>query len=260
MLVSICIPTYQDVEGVTRLLKSIEIQSSRDFEVIITDDTRDDCIRNIVAQFSGSFNVTYIKNKRRLGPTANCNAAIKAAQGKYIKLMHQDDWFSYSDSLQKMSDMLEFNMECDLAFSGTCQVKKDDKKARTIQRKHLYKIQKDYRYLFVGNFIGAPSATIFRKKAFFDEKLTWLVDMELYMRILEKNNNLVNSDNPLISIGISDNQLTNSCTENWKLQMKEYFYIFCKYKLYKSVAYILQLIKIYLIITKNIVKKICIKD
>ena len=65
MLVSICIPTYQDVEGVTRLLKSIEIQSSRDFEVIITDDTRDDCIRNIVAQFSGSFNVTYIKNKGR---------------------------------------------------------------------------------------------------------------------------------------------------------------------------------------------------
>ena len=32
--VSICIPTYENVEEVTRLVKSIEIQTFQDYEVI----------------------------------------------------------------------------------------------------------------------------------------------------------------------------------------------------------------------------------
>lgn len=256
MIVSICIPAYEDIEGITRLLNSIAMQTFKDFEVVITDDTRDNRIQDVLRKFENKFRIRYKKNKDKLGATANCNEAVNNANGIYIKLMHQDDFFSFDDSLKLMIEMLDKNVDCDLAFTGTYQVSPNEKRARSISDSNFSKIERDYRYLFMGNYIGAPSATIFRNKKFlFDEKLTWLVDVELYMCILAQNNKIVKSDLPLISIGISDRQLTNLCKHNWMLQVKEYFYIYKKHGLYRKGRYTLVLIYIYVLILKDILRQ-----
>lgn len=42
--ISICIPAYKNVKYVERLLASIKEQSFRDFEIVITDNSPDNCI------------------------------------------------------------------------------------------------------------------------------------------------------------------------------------------------------------------------
>lgn len=252
MLVSICIPTYGQAEKFKRLLDSIITQDYKDYEIIVTDDTRDNSIKNIVGEYSKKIYITYIKNDRILGATDNCNKAIKNANGNLIKVMHQDDWFSFSNSLSIMVKKMTENNSCHIFFTGTYQVSSEYKKERAISEKHLKKIKKDYRFLFVGNFLGAPSAAIFYNEGyFFDSKLKWLVDMELYMRILEKHNDVEAIEKPLISIGESDSQLTNKCKNDWNLQLREYAYIFKKHKLYKKPIYVLYMIRVFILVLLN---------
>ena len=85
--------------------------------------------------------------------------------------------------------------------------------------------------LFLNNWIGAPSVTIFRNKGWlFDDKLVWRVDCELYMRILSENSRFVYTELPLVYLGTSDTQLTKTCREDKELMYDEIKYIYKKYK------------------------------
>lgn len=232
MKVSICIPAYENKDGIKRLLDSILIQEFEDYEVIITDDSKSSDIKEIASEFIklGIKNLKYYHNEKRLGPSKNWNHSINLANGRYIKIMHHDDWFSSKDSLYEFVKMLDDNNEAVLAFSGTNQVNvsTNDFYSRCISDEDAKGILDDYRYLFIRHAIGAPSATIFRKSAIrFEEKLSWLMDVEFYMKLLKDGNNKFSyTKEPLISIGISDTQLTESVRDDKALNIFEYGFIY----------------------------------
>ncbi len=237
--VSICIPAYNHRAGVERLLESIEQQTFRDFEVILTDDSDGEEIRQLAEQKAY---IQYYKNKKKLGATANWNAAIAACSGEYIKIMHHDDWFTDPESLASFVGMMESHPRADLVFSGSRQVEADCSYDRHISEADVFLIRKDFRHLFLGNTIGAPSAVMVRRRAkgaepqrqedcLYDEALTWLVDMEYYMGILQRNPVFAYTKEPLVSIGISACQLTEQCREDRSLHVREYRYIYKKYGL-----------------------------
>lgn len=230
--VSICIPCYNNVEGIKRLLDSITEQIFMDYEVIVTDDSTSDNVKKIVTQYK---NIRYYHNTERLGATKNCNAAIAKATGKYIKLMHHDDWFTDIYSLDNFVYMMEKNPNAILAFSGTVQVQENDSYKRHISKEDASMYEKDYRMVFLRNKIGAPSAVIFQNKnVSFDENLTWLVDMDLYLQLLKDNDTFIYSEEPYVCIGMSDEQLTRSCMCDVELQKREYAYVFQKHKLTRN--------------------------
>jgi hypothetical protein len=143
--------------------------------------------------------------------------------------MFQDDWFTDKDSLACFVEMIEKSKNCDLAFSGTNQVSSNLSYSRYISRKDLRLLKNNSDYLFIANVIGAPSATVFyNKNHYFDENLKWLVDFELYLRILREKNNFEYTTEPLVSIGIHEDQLTNTYEANKELVYKEYKYIYEK--------------------------------
>ena len=250
--VSICIPAYNDANAIKRLLNSIFVQSYKDYEIIITDDSITDEVQNYVSGI-GSAKIQYYRNTKQLGATDNCNAAISKAAGMYIKMMHHDDWFSDCDSLESFVKMLDENEDADIAFSGTNQVCSDTITSRCIADDKVCAMRKSYRTLYRGNWIGAPSATIIRNKDFlFDSNLKWLVDSELYMRILRQNPKFAFSKKPLISIGIDETQLSRSCEHNWKLHTKEYFYVMKKYKFYRYIDCIFVYMKVWALYIKNV--------
>jgi len=242
--VSICIPAYKNAAGIVRLLDTVKQQGYTDYEVIITDDSPDDSVKT-AAQESGIAELLYHKNEKRLGATANWNAAIHLAKGEYIKIMHHDDWFSAADSLEKFVKMLDEHPEADLAFCGTWQVTLDEngrqtenRFARHISDKHLEMIREDWHNLFFGGYIGAPSATICRNRGLdYEERLKWLVDVEFYMRLLAQNPVFVNTDDPLICIGISAGQLTEQCRENGELNIFEYGFVYNEFSLKEHKKY-----------------------
>jgi hypothetical protein len=90
-------------------------------------------------------------------------------------------------------------------------------------------ISLDPRMLFTGNYIGSPSATIYRRNNMeFDNKLKWLVDLEYYIRMLQANKKFAYTTKPLVSIGIGDMQVTNECIADKDLNVSEYSYVYKK--------------------------------
>lgn len=249
--VSICIPAYNNGLYIKRLFDSIEQQSYRDYEIILTDDSPQNEVVDVVDNYKDKMAIRYYKNDEQLGPTKNCNRAISFARGEYIKVMHHDDWFAQNDGLQCFVDMLDKNSRVSLAFSGTEQVSAKKRYTRHIEPDQVKKLKLDWRNLFLGNYIGAPSATIFRNEGWaFDENLKWCVDYELYMRILEKNKIFAYTELPLICIGESETQVTRSCVADKKLRYDEYKYVYKKFDLknnpiYRK-AYFIETLKYYL--------------
>lgn len=252
--VSICIPAFNNELSVGRLLESIEKQDFKDYEVIITDDSDGDGIRKLA---EGKDYVKYYKNPRRLGAAANWNGAISKASGEYIKIMHHDDWFTDEGSLREFVGMLEEHPEACFGFSGSRQEEEGKSYDRCIAQEDAALIAEDYRNLYLGNTIGAPSAVIVRGNTLknagsltkgkqegsgnigiiYDEKLTWLVDMEYYMNLLKHTPHFVYTEKPLVSIGVGDDQLTEACRGNMDLNVFEYGYIYRKYHLESGEKY-----------------------
>ncbi len=230
--VSICIPAYKQISYVKRLLESIIIQKYLDYEVIITDDSPNNSIETLLTDYA-NLKIFYKNNKKSLGSPGNWNESIKYATGDFIKIMHHDDWFTNEYSLSNFVKMLVNNPKSDFAFSGSLNISATKQWIHSITPKKADEIKRNPSNLFLGNFIGAPSATIYRRNNLeFDSNLKWLVDLEFYIRLLLINNNFIYSVQPLVSIGISQTQVTNECLNNSKLKNYEYTYVYEKLNLH----------------------------
>ena len=245
--VSICIPTYNNVDEVERLLQSIDRQEYKDYEVNISDDSTNEEIENLIRKYE---KVNYIHNKKPLGHIFNWNAAIRMAKGEYIKIMFSDDWFTDAHSLGSFAALLDADEKAMLAFSGSRQVMLDGQNIDAMQHvakehqrssydrcastEYIEGLRKDYRRLFLGNQIGAPSAVIYRRgssAALFDEKSNWASDMFLYFDLLQKSNAFAYTKEPLISIGVHEHQYTESFSDKDMRIYNDYRYLYTKYHL-----------------------------
>jgi glycosyltransferase involved in cell wall biosynthesis len=231
--VSICIPTYQQPIAFQRLITSLNGQTYRDFEIIVTDDSKDESIKNIVQSHTSAIPIKYYKNPQSLGSPENWNKALRMANGKYIKIMHHDDWFYKKDSLEKFVKLIESKPENTFAFSGSIDMFPNVEKLHYCSNFQVCQIAKFPQVLFIGNYIGAPSAVIFRNlKIEFDRQLKWLVDLEFYIRMLSMGTFSFTTE-PLVAIGISKDQVTQQCINNKELNIREYKYLYLKHHLGK---------------------------
>lgn len=250
--VSICVPAYKDISGVKRLLDSLKNQDFKDFEVIITDDTPDDSIEKLTKDYD-DLNIMYFHNDSCHGACENWNKSIAKATGEYIKIVHQDDFLTFPDSLSRFVSMLDNNPNAIMAFSGSRQVSIDhndpfnidDYYDRCISEENLHNFKKDYRDLYRGDWVGAPSATIYRNCDIqFDPALTWIIDVDFYMNLLKDGAEFECTTEPLISIGVSKTQLTNDCIDDADLNIREYTHVMKKYNLATEQIYRARLIQI----------------
>lgn len=231
--VSICIPAYNQPESIERLLSSVREQTFLDYEVIITDDSTTDAVRETVSKFKDIHRLQYHKNKETQGPAKNWNAVIDLASGDYVKIMHHDDWFSSRDSLGEFVRMLDDRPDADFGFSAATAFD-EYQRFRFAHRpttEQLDRLKKDAHCLFEGNFIGAPSATIFRRTVAtrFDHELRWLVDIDFYMQSLQLNKNFAFLPDPLVCITTgSSRQVTAECQGDRCIELREYFAVYQK--------------------------------
>lgn len=251
--VSVCIPCYNNADEVERLLQSIYRQSYTDFEVNISDDSDNDETQALVNRCYPM--VKYQRNQKPYGHILNWNAAVKMARGDYIKIMFSDDWFTDSTSLGTFAALLDDHPDAMLAFSGSRQVMLDGQDSgalRHVTAAHqtsyydraadalfIDGLRKDYRHLFLGNQIGAPSAVIYRRGsalALFDERSNWASDLFLYFDLLEKSPIFAYTEAPLVSIGVHANQYTESFAEKDERIYNDYKYMYTKYGLNGSKA------------------------
>jgi glycosyltransferase involved in cell wall biosynthesis len=204
---------YKQKELLARCLDSLQLQGFKDFEVIITDDTPDDSIADFVKAFKSDFPLHYYKNEIALGSPANWNMAISKASGKYIKIMHHDDWFAESHSLETFVATLDNNPTCRFAFSMYADVVNGrPMPPRPDIKQSLEIFRKNKSILLTYNFFGDPSTSIFYNNSgvWFDEKMKWCVDYDFYLQLLKDNSNIILIDEVLLHIGVHEAQITHT--------------------------------------------------
>lgn len=227
--ISVCIPSYKRPDNIKRLLQSIAIQTFRDYEVIITDDSPDDSVKSVVDQFS-ELPIFYFQNEKPLGTPANWNYAVSLAKGEWIKLMHDDDWFRSEDSLQQFAQ--KTNEKKIFIFSGYTTVfeRGDGKKSRFpfLLKKMLIKNPVT---LLAKNVIGTPSVTLVHRSfsELYDERMKWRVDIDYYIRLLKKEKIFALIEEPLVNVGMSAGQVTNYTINRPEVELPEGLLLLEKY-------------------------------
>lgn len=220
-LISICIPAYKNIHFLRRLLNSIVIQTFKDFEVIITDDSPDESIKLLITEYEPYLKIIYYKNPTPLGTPANWNFAISNASGEWIKLMHDDDWFANENSLKIFKERAVENTLIVSAYTNVYE--NGHEQTMHFSKFWFRQVIKQPMCLMANNIIGPPSVTLIHKKINekYDERLKWRVDQEYYVRLLKSVKKFAYIEESLINVGISLSQVTQSCILNPSVELPE---------------------------------------
>lgn len=89
---SIIIPAYNVEKYIEQALKSVLLQTFKDFEVICIDDGSTDKTLKIIEKYKKKdHRIKILKTKKHIGPGGARNLAIEEAKGKYIACVDADD-------------------------------------------------------------------------------------------------------------------------------------------------------------------------
>lgn len=230
--ISICVPAYKRLNYLKRLLNSVAAQSFKDFEVIVTDDSPTDEVENLLKEYSGQFVVHYFRNTSSLGTPANWNFGISKAQGEWIKIMHDDDWFADENSLKLFAE--ETTKGKLFIFSRYTNIFETGGTAQPpFPFSWRKRIVDNPVTLLARNVIGPPSVTLIHHsiKDQYDTSMKWRVDIDFYIRILRTQKSYAVIDKPLVNVGVSASQVTNDCINVPEVELPEGLLLLKKYGL-----------------------------
>lgn len=193
MKISLCIPYHQSPDTafyLSRLLASIEKQTFKDYEIIITNE--------------GLF-------------ARNHNAAIQRAKGEIIQFLQRDDYFADENSLQRIVGA--YYPSTTWAITACLHESEGQ-----VGWPHTPKWTPD---IYTGNNrLGSVSTLSFRnvQPLLFEEPLTWLVDCDLYYRLYLKYGEpkIIPTYNVVINAGTD--RLSHTLTEELKAKEVEYLH------------------------------------
>ncbi len=212
------------------LLQSIAAQTYRHFEVVVTDDSPNDEVKQCCGKFQDLFPIAYQKNVPAKGSPANWNAAIALATYDWVKIMHDDDWFATEEALEKYALAIEQHPASSFIFSAFNDYENGVfKQANQISSATISRLVQSPLYLFKKNFIGNPSNVLFRKSQvpLYDEQLKWVVDFEFYIRCLQKTS-IHYIPEALINVGYNQDQITKEVFRNRSVEIPENIYMLNK--------------------------------
>jgi glycosyltransferase involved in cell wall biosynthesis len=225
VLISICIPTYNSGEKLERLLDSIHIQTYKKFEIIISDDSSNAGVKNLIDAKYADLNIRYFHNLKALGTPDNWNNAIAKSKGDWIKLMHHDDWFIDSNVLQLFIETIRKNEDVDMIFCAHQNIffDKGTKENMYYSRIDLFLLKLSYLNLFK-TFMGNPSCTLINSRCkpyLYDKRFKWLIDFDFFTEFFKKNKKFVCINKMLINLGMDSTQVTASVFQNPLVEVPE---------------------------------------
>ena len=181
MKISIAIPSYEyggwGAECLEHSFKQMLTQTYKDFDVVISDSSITNDIRNLCNKWSKKLDIKYFRNKSAIGsPAKNMNGAISKATGDWIKILCQDDYLVAEDSLQIIAD----NIDEEHSWLATGYIHTYDRES--FENYHFPYLNPR---IYVVNTIGTPSCVAIKNSDFvmeFDERLSYCYDCEFYYR------------------------------------------------------------------------------
>ena len=117
ILVSVVMPTYNQEKFIISAIESILNQKHKNFELIIVNDGSTDNTSKIIWEYKTKDNRIKIIEKENGGTGSAINAGLREVNGEYSTWVSSDN--VYNDNfLEELVDVLEYNIDCEYAFSG----------------------------------------------------------------------------------------------------------------------------------------------
>ena len=206
--VSVCMPVYNGALYIRDAIRSVLNQTVIPQEIIVSDSGSSDGTVNIIRDHAEGTRVKLIILPTKTpGMVANWNSAIRAAAGKYIKFLFQDDLL-HANCLEEMVKVAKSDERIGFVFSPRellvePSVEDDVYAQWLLQHRNLSaafgnletnqpgSLLLSSKRLFQEplNKIGEPTAVLVRTDLFdkvglFNENMPQLVDIEMWVRIM----------------------------------------------------------------------------
>ena len=123
-VISVVIPTYNRANDLKRALKSVQVQTFTNWEVLIVDNHSVDNTDQVVSDFNDS-RIKLFKIHNNGVIAASRNVGIREASGEYIAFLDSDDWWS-PEKLRLSLDAL--NAGADIVYHDLFVVTKSDQR------------------------------------------------------------------------------------------------------------------------------------
>ncbi len=184
---SICIEVVNREETITRVLRCINSQICRDFELIVVDNGSIDNSATIIdeeLEKMQDVRVRFVREERKSNPIAGWNRPLSFAQGIFIAICEGDDYYE-PDHLFQAKKILE---QLPIAGLYVSDLKLNENEPRVI----VSGPQKKLSELKIFGWCPPPSCVIFRRTSLdgipfnFDETFVWAGEYSLYYKILTK--------------------------------------------------------------------------
>lgn len=222
--VSVCIPAFNAADYLRQAVESVLVQDYRDYEIVIVDNCSTDHTESLVSELQqlSKGRICFYQNNRNIGLVGNLNRCLEYAKGAYIKFLCADDML-LPGCIEKMAAGLDLYPSVKLVSCGRLVVDRHGNKLGTSHYVAGDNIvsgkQVITRCLFGGNYIGEPTAVMFRKsdlKGGFRDDLPQLSDMDMWFQLLEQGD-LLSLERPLCAIRSHPAQMTHANVRSGRL-------------------------------------------
>ena len=213
-MVSVVVPTYNNVAYVARTVESILGQTYSPMEVVIADHASTDGTWDVVSSFERDERVRLLRTEPGGGAHRNWNRVTDAASGTFVKLVCADDLL-YPTCLQ---EQVEAMMQHPEAVMAACRRDIVDAKGELLlggrglpgMSGQVEGPQAVRAAVRAGtNIFGEPACVLFRTDVVREvggwSPAEYLIDMDLYVRVLGRGP-LVALDRTLAAFRVSRSQ------------------------------------------------------
>ena len=184
-LITVIVPTYNRPELLSQALRSVLDQTFQDFEVVVVNDSGID-VGPWVSSFDEPERIRLLTHSHNIGSSAARNTGIRAARGKYIAYLDDDDLY-YPHHLESLVEVAEKTGHA-VVYSNSCQVDFSDLGGEEfIERSVVYSGDFRFQDLLVSNQV--PVLCVLHQRACvdkvgsFDETLSTHEDWDMWIRL-----------------------------------------------------------------------------
>ncbi len=226
-LISVIVPVYNVEKYLERCIKSILMQTYRNFELILVDDGSPDNSGKICDEYAIKDNRVKVIHKENTGVSDSRNVGIIQSIGEYITFVDSDDYIS-ENMLQKMYNDLNRN-DADMVIIGR-NIVNENNNSIMFQKNNKFKVldseQALKELMIEKDFNGVSWGKLYKKKLF--DKYKFCVntkiaeDLELLYKIISICNKIVldTEEGLYFWNNRSDSVTKSQYNDNWKKEIE----------------------------------------
>jgi glycosyltransferase involved in cell wall biosynthesis len=206
--ISCVVPTFERADLVSSCLAGIAAQRDIAIDLIVTDDSPGDAIRELVERLTPqTARPRYLEGARSGNPIDNWNAGLDAARAPWRVVVHQDERLVDPLYLRRAVDILSHTaaVACRTGVTVTGVNRRSRFSLVSPLAGHMPGAR---RLLPLINWIGPTAAFVFGEGWRFDPDFVQLVDVDLYARVLSTGPLVTLPGIGVASLGHHDNQIS----------------------------------------------------